>query len=265
MNGTPEHYRHAVRRSFDRAAPTYDAAAHVQREAMARLCACGMAQAAPLSVRRIVDAGCGTGQALPWLGAHFPSAQLFALDFAPAMLDKARAAAPHAHPICADIERLPFADRSVDLYYSNLAAQWCEPARVLSEIARVLAPGGAAWVATLGRQTLCELHTAFASVDRFHHVMDFVDDEDWRAGARTARLDIVALRHELFPALAPDLRTLLADIKAIGAHTVGAGQRRRALGRRGWQTLLSAYETFRRPDGLLPATYDLILIILKKP
>jgi malonyl-CoA O-methyltransferase len=265
MNGELDPYRHAVRRSFERAAPTYDAAAHVQRETMARLCACGMAQAAPSCTHRILDAGCGTGQALPWLSQHFPDAQLFALDFAPAMLARARAATPHAHPICADIEHLPFTDRSVDLYYSNLAVQWCQPATVLREIARVLTPGGVAWVATLGQQTLSELRTAFAAVDTFHHVINFVDDGDWREAARTAKLDVLALRHELFPALAPNLRTLLTDIKAIGAHTVGAGQRRQALGRRGWQTLLSAYEDFRRPDGLLPATYDLILIILTKP
>jgi malonyl-CoA O-methyltransferase len=271
MRAAPERYRHAVRRAFDRAAPAYDSAAHVQREALARLSAFAAIHppnpAQP--VRRVLDAGCGTGLALPWLGGRFPAAQIFAVDFAPAMLARACARGVtgfhSCFPLCADIEQLPFADGTLDIYCSNLAVQWCDPARVLGEMARTLVPGGTAWIATLGGQTLGELRAAFAAVDDFPHVLDFVEGKDWREAAGTARLTPLEIRRDAFLALAPDLRALLASIKAIGAQTLAPGHRRRALGRRGWRTLQEAYETFRRPDGLLPATYDLTLIALKKP
>ena len=46
--------------------------------------------------------------------------------------------------------------------------------------------------------------------------------------------------------------------------TVGDGRRTRPLGRKAFETLAARYEARRRADGLLPATYDLILLILRK-
>lgn len=49
--------------------------------------------------------------------------------------------------VCADAERLPFADRRFDLVYCQWTLLWCaRPARAVAEIARVLGPGGQ-WVA----------------------------------------------------------------------------------------------------------------------
>ncbi|MDR2092148.1 MAG: methyltransferase domain-containing protein [Azoarcus sp.] len=253
--------KHEIRRAFDRAAATYDTAARVQREASARLEA--FAQTPPQTVRCVLDAGCGTGQALPGLAARFPQACRIALDFSPAMLARARAF--DALPLCADIEHLPLADATVDLYWSSLALQWCDPAKALAEAARVLRPGGTARIATLGPQTLHELRAAFAAVDDDVHVIDFPDIAHWFAITRTAGLTIEAHGQILLYEIAADLRELLGNIKAIGARTVGEKRRRRPLGRRGWQTLQSAYEAFRRPGGALPATYDLILLALRKP
>jgi malonyl-CoA O-methyltransferase len=41
-----------------------------------------------------------------------------------------------------DAERLPLAAGSVQMVFSNLALQWCDPAKVFAEAARVLPPGG---------------------------------------------------------------------------------------------------------------------------
>jgi malonyl-CoA O-methyltransferase len=252
-----------VRRAFERAAPAYDGAARVQREAAARLFDFARTCPRPAHVCRMLDAGCGTGQALSGLMAHFPRAHCIAVDFSAAMLARARASGTAL--LCADVERLPLADASVDLYWSSLALQWCAPATALAEAARVLAPGGAAWIATLGPRTLHELRAAFAAVDDAAHVIDFASAGHWRDAARAAGLSILSSAQEPLRDLAADLRTLLGNIKAIGARTVGEKRRKTPLGRRGWQTLQSAYETFRRPDGTLPATYDLILLALRKP
>ncbi|MCL2161935.1 MAG: methyltransferase domain-containing protein [Betaproteobacteria bacterium] len=257
-------YKNQIRRAFDRAAPTYGSAAHVQGAAAQRLLDFTRAQPLPAHVRRVLDAGCGTGQSLPALTAYFPQAQCIALDFSTAMLAHAAHAASAPHPVCADIERLPLADLSIDFYWSSLALQWCSPEAALREAFRVLSPGGIARIATLGPWTLHELRTAFSAVDDGVHVIDFTAAEHWLEASRTVGLTVqFHLREELFD-FAADLRTLLGNIKAIGARAIG-GRQRRFLGRKGWQTLQSAYEVFRRPDGMLPATYDLILLALRKP
>ncbi|MDR3087736.1 MAG: malonyl-ACP O-methyltransferase BioC [Azoarcus sp.] len=267
MNGiasTPP--KKEVRRAFDRAAHTYDAAARVQRETARHLLEFARQSArnrlSPETVRTLLDAGCGTGQALSGLAAHFPQAQRIALDFSAAMLARACLVAPDVLPVCADLERLPLPDDTIDLYWSNLALQWCNPADTFREVARVLSPSGEAWIATLGPRTLYELRAAFSAVDNGDHLIDFTALDTWIAAARDAGLSIQSCAQEQIHDFAADLRTLLAKIKEIGASAIG--EKRRFLGRRGWQTLQSAYEGFRRPDGTLPATYDLFLFVLKK-
>jgi malonyl-CoA O-methyltransferase len=255
-------YKTLVRRAFDRAAPTYGSAAHVQGAAAQRLLDFTLLLPLPDPVRRVLDAGCGTGQSLPALSAHFPQAQCIALDFSTAML--AHAAHAASHSVCADIERLPLADASIDFYWSSLAFQWCSPEAALRETLRVLSPGGIARIATLGPRTLHELRTAFHAVDDAQHTNDFTPIKHWLETAETVGLTVQSHLQETLFDLAADLHTLLGNIRAIGAHTVG-NQQRQSIGRKGWQTLQSAYEAFRRPDGTLPATYDLILLALRKP
>lgn len=143
--------------------------------------------------------------------------------------------------------------------------QWCEPETALTEAARVLVPGGSAWIATLGPRTLNELRTASAAVDDDSHAIEFRSISHWLNASRIAGLTVEAHADEMLFDFAIDLRALIGNIKAVGAHTVFDARRRRTLGKRGWQTLQSAYEAFRSPDGLLPATYDLILLALRKP
>lgn len=288
--------KRAVREAFNRAASSYDGAAAVQRAACAALARFAAPYRPAGSLTRVLDAGCGTGHALALLGERFPAATLLALDFAPAMLarlvvartgaappgDTERAAihdagsdvesecgfahpACAAVPLCGDLEALPLADASVDLVWSSLALQWCDPARAFTEFARVLRPGGAAWLATLGPGTLHELREAFAAVDDAEHVIRFHPPGHWLASAAHAGLAVRAHDTCTVYALADDLRSLLADIKAIGAHSVGAGRRRAPLGKAAWRTLQARYERHRRSDGLLPASYDVILIALTRP
>lgn len=261
-------HKQSVRKAFDRAAESYDSAAAVQREICHRLTALASAQRPAAPVGRVLDAGCGTGYGLRLLAGEYPDAELIALDFAPAMLARVKSAADGHHevvPLCADLEALPLASGTIDAVWSSLALQWCEPSLTLAELARVLRPGGVAWIATLGPRTLWELREAFATVDRAEHVIRFHSAEQWIDHAQKAGLSVLAQDERPAFALATDLRRLLRDIKAIGAHHVGGERRRQPLGRAAWRTLEARYETHRRDDGLLPATYDLILLALKKP
>jgi len=251
--------RDAVRRSFDSASALYDAHAVLQARVRGILLErAGEVQAAPAV---IADIGAGTGHASRALKRRFARATVIGVDLAEGMLRAARRQQGwlrRFERVCADVERLPFADASIDLAFCNLTLQWLTlPDRGLAEIGRVLRPDGWLYFSTFGPDTLAELRAAWAAVDHYTHVNRFVDMHDLgealtRSGFADPVLDV-----ERFTLTYPDLRSLMRDLKAIGAHNVNAGRPRGLMGRRRLAALTEAYETFRR-DGQLPATYEVI-------
>ena len=291
---TPRARRQDIRSAFDRAAAHYDEAALIQREICSRLSAfaAGLDLQPPADTdAAVLDAGCGTGFGFAELDRLCPGATRIALDLAPSMLaqagrrhERARAAMNRAQSakaaacaeldagissgllaVCGDLEHLPLASGRIALIWSSLAIQWCEPGQALAECARVLAPGGVALVATLGPRTLWELREGFALIDGARHTIDFHAATVWLRAAHAAALTPIAHETLELHASAPDLRGLLQDIKRIGAATVDGGRRRQPLGRAAWTRLQDGYERHRRRDGRLPATYDVILLALRKP
>lgn len=241
--------KRAIRHSFDRAAGSYDAAAALQREVGGLL----LAMLPMRTVDTVLDAGCGTGHGRRLLSARWPRARLVAADFAPAML-----VAAEGERICADIEALPFPPAAFDLYWSNLAIQWCDAARAVKEAARVLAPGGMLAVSSLGPGTLAELDDAFSGVDRHRHVLEFAPAEALADACAAAGLRSVALEIRTLRRHHPDLKSLLSTLKALGANQVGGARRPGLLGRKRWQSIEARYESLREDDGL-PATWEVIL------
>lgn len=262
--------RQTVRAAFERAAPAYDAAASVQRAAGDALAAfgAGLLQPAALPAGIALDAGCGTGHGLSHVAALGGARTTVALDLATSML---RASAARTGPapapllLCGDLEQLPLAGASVALLWSSLAMQWCAPDAALRETARVLAAEGWALVATLGPRTLHELDDAFATADSARHRNVFHDSTHWAAQAQAHGLQVHASESRTLYARAPTLAELLKAIKAIGAATVTHDRRRTPLGPRAWQRVQQAYEIHRDTDGLLRATYDVVLLALRRP
>ena len=255
--------KRAVRRSFDRAAATYDAAAVLQQEVCAR--SLERLQFIKHQPRRMLDAGCGTGNAWAGLSRRFPQAELLALDLAPAMLRTARSRQPwHRRwlghlpaAICGDLERLPLASAAIDLLWSNLALQWVNDlAATLREIRRVLAPGGLLLFTTFGPDTLKELRAAQPTPARggFNRFTDMHDIGDMLVAAGFA--DPV-IDQEPFTLTYDDVRAVMRDLKSIGAHSA-ASDRPEALAGKAWLAALARnYEAFRR-EGRLPATFEVI-------
>ncbi len=246
-----------IRAAFERAAPTYDAAAVVQRR-VCDLLAAGLPAMSP--VDRLLDAGCGTGFAQPLLQQRFPAAHAIALDFAPAMLRHVDA------PCCrlaGDLEHLPLAAASIDLYWCSLAVQWCDLARALAEARRVLKPGGQLALASLGPATFHELRTAFAGVDAHRHTLSFHTDDEIRSLATAAGLVAVNVQKYREIAHYDDFKSLLRAVKAIGANQLGAGRRTSLLSRSAFQRAEQAAEALRTPAGL-PLTYDIITLHARK-
>jgi ubiquinone/menaquinone biosynthesis C-methylase UbiE len=95
---------------------------------------------------RVLDAGCGTGRALPPLRAAVgPSGVVVGADLTPAMLEAAVRAGRDrdGRLLLADVAALPLRSRSLDAVFgAGLISHLPRPAENLRELARVVRPGG---------------------------------------------------------------------------------------------------------------------------
>jgi trans-aconitate 2-methyltransferase len=90
----------------------------------------------------VYDLGCGAGNVTRFLAERWPSAVVTGIDGSPAMLAKARAAAPTVTWVEADLGswRPP---RPADLLFSNAALHWLDGhERLFPRLIADLAPGG---------------------------------------------------------------------------------------------------------------------------
>ena len=247
-----------VRRSFDRASTTYDAAAVLQSEVRDLLL--DRLDLTAVVPRVILDVGAGTGHASRALKRRYPRAQVLAADFSLGMLRAAAGQQSWFRPfarVCADAVRLPLKDGGVDLILSNFLLPWSDPDAVFAEFRRVLAARGLLSFTSLGPDTLKELRAAWAQVDSYSRVHPFIDMHDigdalLRAGFAAPVLDV-----ERYTLTYTDVRGLAADLKAVGARNATAGRLKGLTGPRKFAAMQAAYEMHRH-DGRLPATYEVV-------
>lgn len=256
--------KRSLRLAFEHAAATYDASAALQNEVCRRM----LARLDYIKHRpqAILDAGSGTGNALAALRERYPQAGIVALDIALAMLGRGRRRLPwwkgllarRPQAVCADIERLPIAGSTIGMVWSNLTLQWVNDLQsALAEMQRVLVPGGLLMFSTFGPDTLKELRSAWQGADGYTHVNRFIDMHDIgdmlvRGGFADPVMDM-----EYFTLTYEDVRGLMRELKAIGAHNVTRGRPAGLYGKALLATVTRRYEAFRR-DGRLPATFEVV-------
>ncbi len=257
--------KRAVRRAFSRAAAHYDTAAVLQREVCGRMLE--RLDYIKLQPARVLDAGCGTGWGARQLGNRYKRAEIIALDIAIGMLREARGASGWwrtffsggGQPcLCADIEALPLAAQSVNMAWSNLTVQWCNdlPA-TFRELNRVLKTEGLLMFSTFGPDTLKELRAAFGGVDGYSHTNRFTDMHDIGDMLVAAGFAEPVMDMEIITLTYGDVKAVMRDLRAIGAHNATAGRPPGMMGKQAWGKVLENYECLRR-DGKLPATFEII-------
>jgi ubiquinone/menaquinone biosynthesis C-methylase UbiE len=126
---------------------------------------------------RVLEVGCGPGHLSIRLARQL-GLDVTGLDLDPAMIEVARAnaeraggdAEPPAAFVVGDVAALPFPDGTFDLVVSTLSMHhWADPSAGLSEIGRVLRPGGRALVWDL-RPGIVPLHRHVP--DPFEHTRE---------------------------------------------------------------------------------------------
>lgn len=249
--------KQAIASRFSKAATTYDASAAFQRRVGLRLL-----ESESLLGSEALDLGCGTG---------FFTLQLLdrklnvtAADISSAMITHAKSrCGAKANYVVADAEALPFEDNSFDLVYSSLALQWCENLCFpLSEIRRVLKPGGKLLFSTLLEGSLYELKLAWMQADGAMRVNQFLSEKQVKialaqAGFSHFRLDCYSDVVRYSSALA-----VMKDLKGIGATYLNQQPLSGLSGKRRIAAVEEAYESFRLVCGNLPATYQVCLGVI---
>ena len=255
--------RWAMRSAFEKAAAGYDAVAVLQQEVANRLVdRMDVMSMKPLS---ILDVGSGTGFVSQLLAERFPKAKVTALDLAFNMLKQAKNKRSFKqrwnkqfHYVHAEVENLPFADASVELVISGLTMQWCQDLpKVFAEFKRVLAPGGLLLFSSFGPDTLKELRHSWSEVDDLPHVNAFADMHDVGDALMQSGFADPVMDMEMLTVTYKDVKTVMSDLKQIGAHNVMQGRSHNITGKNKLLDMIQAYEQFR-VDGLVPVTHEIV-------
>lgn len=129
----------------------------------------------------LLDVGTGPGYLLGHLAAVRPDIRLFGLDLSWYMLARGRSRLKKIAPgakiarVAGDALALPLAPGSFDRALSTFSFHtWPDPARGLSEMVRILKPGGLAWVYEMNREAATAQVRALAREEKLPLLLTFL-------------------------------------------------------------------------------------------
>jgi len=265
----------AVKKSFSKAASTYDEFALFQKEVAfevfgklshmlgQRVLATSKSALAETGAQAtsFLDIGSGTGSLAGLAASKMPNAKAVASDISVSMLRKA--GEKHASLLLAagNCCALPFKDSAFDSAGSSLALQWASDIRLaFSEAARVLKPGGLFVCSTLGPKTLCELRECYEGRGE----MKFEETGSIKAALSSSGLEAVFIEERLVKRQYASFIDLLRTLKMIGAAPQVDKGRGLSPGRRMRQAGTEYAGRFPSPDGGILASYELVIIGARK-
>ena len=245
--------------AFNAHAADFTQAAKVQREIGERLFE--RFHYLKIKPRYVLDLGCGTGVFSQQLKKHYPEAQIVGLDFAFEMLKHAKLNQGWIRKwglVNADMTALPFPAGLFDVVFANQVIHWANPlSAVISEINRVMSPGGCLMFSTLGPDTFGELRQAFATADQHAHVIDFPDMHHVGDCLLAEYFLDPVVDMEMLTAHYATLPKLLQSLKIQGRN-INPARNKGLTGKQAWKRFEQAMSTFCTPEGKFPLTYEVV-------
>lgn len=257
----------SVRQGFSRFAASYDRHAQLQQNVLFNALREAERHFTPNMF--MLDAGCGTGYLAELLKTCDIPFNVAACDAAPGMCEQAAHRELHDHDYhvtCADLKALPYHNAVFDIVISSLTMQWIFPGQeALQEFYRTLKPGGCAVITTFGPMTLQELRWAFGEVDDAPHVSEFANPQAIVEWARTGGFTVENLRTEFRVEHYASVKNLMTAIRAIGASNKLETRRKSLTGRKRFQQMESYYKEAYETERGIPASWEVVYILLRKP
>jgi malonyl-CoA O-methyltransferase len=250
----------SIKKSFDRVAQSYDRNAILQIEVLSRLL--HRLEYIRHQPGAIIDIGCGSGKGIAGLRSRYPGSDMVGLDLAFSMLQETRkqfGMLRKKRVVNADMERMPFADNSFDLLFSNLALPWTNDlGATFKEIARIGKSGSLLMFATFGPDTLNELRRSWSEIDPKPHVHQFIDMHDigdalMASGFSQPVVDAETIRLEY-----RRFRQVLEDLKNTGASNAEKTRSRGLMTAAKIKRLEYLYRQLGYEGGKFFASYEIV-------
>ncbi len=254
-----------VRRQFDARAAHFGERAALPREVGRRLIE--RLQYIRVAPHRILDLGCGAGETRGPLLKQYPHADWIGLDISERMLKAATPGRMHTRAsrwlrgassqrVAGDAGRLPIADDSIDLVFSNLMLHWHpQPHAVFPEWKRVLKTDGLLMFSCFGPDTLKELRAAVAVALPNSRAMPFVDMHDFGDMMVASGFASPVMDAEIITLTYASPQELLREVRALGGNPRDDRAQSLPSGRQARQ-MLSALEAQRGGDGRIRLTFE---------
>ncbi|WP_057831316.1 malonyl-ACP O-methyltransferase BioC [Colwellia sp. TT2012] len=242
-----------IAKSFGSASKSYDVSARLQRFSGKHL----MPWLPNRNDLTVLDLGSGTGFFTDLLAGSYE--QVIGLDISTKMLNFAK---EHRNKkiiwLEADAHDIPLKDNSIDFIYSNLVIQWFEPLdEAITEMLRVLKPGGLLIFTTLVDGTLHELKSSWRQVDDDQHVIDFKTVTELNTLFNNDNGKLVEQKCQDIILEYQNVIHLARELKGLGANHLAQKKNRGLSGKDKWFKMTEHYKDFLEPSGIYPATYRL--------
>ncbi|MEW6993787.1 malonyl-ACP O-methyltransferase BioC [Colwelliaceae bacterium MEBiC 14330] len=242
-----------IAKSFGSASKSYDISARLQRYSGKHL----MPWLPNRNDLTVLDLGSGTGFFTDLLASSYE--HVIGLDISKNMLKFAKENRNKSIIwLEADAHEIPLKDNSIDFIYSNLVMQWFDPLeQAMSEILRVLKPGGLLIFTTLVDGTLHELKSSWKQVDDDQHVIDFKTVKELNNLFNNINGKLVEQKCQDIILEYQNVIHLARELKGLGANHLAQKKNKGLSGKEKWFKMTEHYQDFLEPNGIYPATYRL--------
>lgn len=242
-----------IGKSFGSASKSYDVSARLQRFSGKHL----MPWLPNRNDLTVLDLGSGTGFFTDLLASSYD--QVIGLDISTDMLHFAKETRnKNISWLEADAHNIPLKDNSIDFIYSNLVIQWFNPLdEAITEMLRVLKPGGLLIFTTLVDGTLHELKSSWKQVDDDQHVIDFKTVTELNTLFNHKNGKLVEQKCQDIILEYQNVIHLARELKGLGANHLAQKKNRGLSGKDKWFKMTEHYKDFLEPSGIYPATYRL--------
>lgn len=244
-----------VRRAFNTATNTYDAAADWQKSVGEILL--NYTDEIKPHHKTILDLGAGTAHLAHQIQQRYPTNQLFALDIAEGMLQFSKQHLKEGFFVCSDAENLGLKNHCVDMVVSNMVLHWCHSLKkTLQEQYRILKKEGVLLFSVLGPQSLQSLKVAWNCVDQYSHINHFPHAEMIRQACHTANFSLLRFEYHKIEKHYENVFELMHHLKATGAKNITSNKPKGLMGKQKIKTLSELYKN--------PLNYEIFTVMCRK-